>query len=205
MYDGCISVMNNLAQDTKGYYSSVSALTPKDVQASAVEEIPAVTNTQLSFSLLFLPFCIFFGLFLGVVIVDIAKKTATVRRIMSAFAIAFAVALSPFAARMIADGNINSYLQAGPDATPRNITVRTNDDSLIVSWTTGTEATGAVRIWSEDEPGKQVVIADSGIKSRDHLAVIGNRKKASYFIEVLSGSRWYDNRGAPLVADLSGW
>jgi hypothetical protein len=191
--------MNQFDRNSHSYYSTVSTLTPKDAQAVSVEEeVPAVTTSETSLTLLTAPLLIFIGLFIMAIVVQLVQKVLTLKRLMGALAVSLIIAASPFVSSLISERSNNPYLRADNSITPKDLEITVTRESAEVRWKTGKPVTGAVRLISIPVDISITVIGNDGVSVTGHSVILPVNIPGTYFLEILSGDEWYNDHGHPL-------
>ncbi len=198
-----------LAKAQIGYYQELIFLSPKAEAATGQITKSAVTDTApvpvLAPYMMYLPFVVFFLLFIGVFAMQIVNKVKSARQIMMAFLFALVTAGTPFIVTMLNMG-IVFQAKAGPDEIPRNIRIISQSpESLRVIWSTDAKKIGSVKVkdMSHTPYTERIIIGNFGEQVQDHLVNIdGVPRGASYEMEIFSGTTWYDNQGKPIQIQL---
>lgn len=208
--------MSNLAQNVNdnqltfsgGYYAQVMALTPKETNEET-RVSPITTNPLLSW--LFTPLLmygtviLFFGLFIGALIIQIIKKSLDMKRTLTSLVVAIVIASIPLTLKTALEvTTIQS--KAETSEIPRHVElIQSSASSLSVRWETETEKLGAVRFgqipFSQDK--SHVVIANMGKKTTKHEAILEDLVGGfNYELEILSGAAWYNDSGKAIQFHL---
>jgi hypothetical protein len=186
------------------YYLALSSLTPKDTLAqtpvAGVSGLPQGTDTALI--ALYAPVAVFIIIFITVFGIFFVGRIRNWKMGITAFLLAVTLAATPYALKVLKYG-ADGFVNAGPDEIPRNVRiVPLSMTSVQVVWDTDAPKIGAVRISSEPyvKENARIIIGNSHDKTTSHAVSIDNLVNGkTYECEVLSGSRWYDNKGNLLV------
>ncbi len=205
------TIYNLLVQNTTAgsYYSSIQALTAKDVQATTQN---GGANVAPDLSFLFSPYilyaclAIFFTLFIGALVVQIKNHVLDWKRAATSLTVALLLALTPLTIRSLLQTTVLQS-QASPDEVPKNVTVyQITANTVQISYETDAQKTGAVRygLAPLSESQSLTAVADSGAKRQKHLVILNNiRPAVVYEYEILSGSKWYTNKGKSMQFIIS--
>jgi hypothetical protein len=186
------------------YYLALSSLTPKDALAqtpiAGTSGLPLGTET--AFVALYTPVAVFIIIFITVFGIFLVGRIRNWKMGITAFLLALTLAATPYALNVMKYG-VDGAVNAGPDEIPRNVRiVPLSKTSVQVVWDTDTPKIGAVRMSPEPYAieNARIIIGNSRDKTTSHAVLIDNLVNGkTYECEVLSGSRWYDNKGNLLV------
>ena len=124
---------------------------------------------------------------------------------MASLIVALVVATIPVTLRTMLQVT-SLQTRAGPDEVPRNLEVKQlSPTSLIVTWETQAEKTGAIRVGPVPlrKTYDRLIVADEGKKTKSHTVKIENLiPKLEYEFEILSGKEWYNSEGKPVKFKL---
>jgi len=197
----------NLPSGQGNYYLTVHALTPKvapQTEARASDRSMPAPGISAPW-LLFVPFLVFFAVFIAVFGMQVANKTWNMRRTVTALVLALFAAAIPYVLTSVREGT-GFQSKAGPDEVPRNVRVAPlSTSSVLVVWETDADKVGAVRYGLPplSAQGSTVVIGDVGKKVTRHTVKLDNLKpRAAYDFEIFSGTIWYSDNGKPLTFRL---
>jgi hypothetical protein len=186
------------------YYLNVYALTPKD--DTHQEQKGTAGDQQLQISgitpyMIYLPFIIFFALFIAAFGIQMIQRIWSVKRTFTSLILAFVIACTPFVLTALQKG-VKFESKAAPDEIPHNVRiVALSTQSVIVTWDTQAPKIGATRYGIFPVAGKVgiVVIGDNGQKVEKHTIKLESLQYgSSYYVDIYSGNRWYDNNGEQL-------
>jgi hypothetical protein len=186
------------------YFAAMSSLTQKPIgqtSSLSIEEPDTILPPSLSPLVTYAPVILFFALFISAFGIQLMRKVRDVKRILTAFAIAFFAASIPTVLTVMQQRSV-SQTHAGPDEIPRNIQVTGyNETAAVVVWHTDTGKIGAVRLSKAPySPENSIMyIADNGREATDHRVILSDLKPGTnYQFEVFSGTAWYDHNGTPI-------
>jgi hypothetical protein len=157
--------------------------------------------TPVSPLVIYSPFIIFFGLFIGILLANIIQRVINLRRIVTVVIFSLMAAVTPFLAGQL-QNSVQYQSKAVQDQTPRNIEVISlTKTSVIISWETNVPNVGAVRFGQSQKDGQnlRVIIADNGSSISRHTVKIDQLVPGSeYIFEIASSNHWYDLSGSPV-------
>lgn len=193
-----------------GYYSTVYALTAKESVLPGPGAAAVVNNTPLAF--LFSPLLIygsvilFFVLFLGAIFIQLFHRVLDLKRTLTTLVVVVVISSMPYVLKTTLEVT-SLQTRAGPDETPHNLVVKQmTNQTLFISWETQVEKSGAIRIGPAPltETTSKVVISNLGKKVTQHQVTLKDLTAGvDYEIEILSGTRWYNDKGKPMKIRLT--
>jgi hypothetical protein len=183
------------------YYLQVYALTAKETTSGAGSPNDLGGIPTASPYLIWLPYIVFFILFISAFGLLIANKIWNWKRIAGAMVLAGCLAAIPYVISAI-NRDMATVYRAGPEERPKQIEIiRQSKDSVIINWLTDTESVGAVRYGTIPftQNTAKVIVTDAGTAVGKHtLKISGLKPNTAYGLEIYSGSHWYDNQGKAL-------
>ena len=201
---GLLSLASTVGLQVGKYYLALSALTPKDALAQSPVAGPSgfPQGTDTAFLAIVGPAIIFFAIFIAVFGIFLLGRIRNWKMGVTALLLAITLGATPFALNVLKQGTDES-VNASPDEIPRNVkVVPLSKTSVQVVWDTDADKIGAVRISLAPYSirNARIVVGNAGGKTKSHAITIENLTAGkTYELEVLSGSRWYDNGGKRLV------
>jgi len=195
-------MVSNLANSAATYYASIDALTPKDQLAgNSLQVTQTLLTTRLYALLPYSPFIIVFILLFIAMGIQVYRRVSHAKQNLFVMILAFIIGLTVIGSSF--EESQPGFVKAGPDEIPRRVQIqKDSSDSVLVSWHTDTEKTGALRIGKAPLSmyESNIVIANSGLFTKDHTAHIYQLQRGvSYEIEVLSGASWYRAKDTPIT------
>lgn len=189
------------------YYLRVQALTPVD---GGINPATVPVDTTGSFWGIFtdpLPLSlIIFLLLTGVgLIALVVTKTQDVNKILTLLFLALMTSAIPFGLQL-AGQKTRIESKAGTTVVPRNLIIEAvTVKGFKVSWDTDSLTAGSVALRTSKEAGltSQVFSEPEGTKSFHHMIEVNQVKpETDYFMEILSGSQWFNMNGDPIVVKI---
>lgn len=182
------------------YFVAINELTVHDTSSTNQETTQQASSPFTPF-LPYTPFIIAGLLFVvafGILIINRAKS---LKNMTTALVLAVMIASIPMVLTYINQG-MRQTAKAGPDEIPRELRVTQGSPTFaVITWHTDAKHTGVIRFGLAplSDATARVYVADDRKPLTDHSISIGGLKKGtSYEFEILSGTTWYDNNGAPI-------
>lgn len=154
--------------------------------------------TQNPTSAALLIFCAF--MVIGIIGLLITK-VRNVNTILTLMFIAFMTSTIPYGTRIIQQ-QTHLESQAGPELTPKNLIIdNVTRTGFTIMWDTDNPNLGALRLKSSLDPTEIPKIASEpdGPPLNKHVITVNNLKSNTlYYVDILSGSTWYNNNGRSL-------
>ena len=180
------------------HYLEISALEPA---GNTLDQLPTpVKEPGLT---IMLPLAIFFTLFIGGFAVVFFKRMKELRNVFAVFIFALLLGAMPIALQTL-ENRTETGIKADPDLTPKEVIVTSvTSTGFAISWQTSRATAGAINLSeSLDMKTESHIYNDGNAKTYHRLVVLNLKPGASYYIQVLSDTKWYQHQGKPITVTL---
>ncbi len=189
------------------YYQQISVLTPKvEAVATTSGKVREDTFGQIltSPSFVLLLFGTFIFLLVAALLLQAVNKVLDYKRTIMTLMVCLMIVSVPLLLRNTLYSAFQ--LRAELQEEPRNIVLeQISPTALRITWQTQEAKIGSVRYSKAplNLDSSAVEIGNAGKLVKDHQVVIERlEQNVEYEAEILSGAKWYDDRGTPLKFKL---
>lgn len=185
------------------YYLQIQALSAdQHTETSQPQPLPDSPPSNYTLTAIYI--------FIGMVIIGtlglLFTKTRQLNKLIAVLVVSLITSAIPLGLNLTKQtATITS--QAGPELTPKQIIVKNVSTSgFSIDWSTDKQQTGIIRLSTSEDMTQNPKIVSSTLKestSNHQVSVTGLKPGTNYFIEVLSGSEWYNHQGKPIPITTS--
>jgi hypothetical protein len=179
------------------YYLKIQALTPASSSQSTTTAASPI-NPPKQTDYLSLSMYIFFGMLLVGIFGLLLTKTKNINKMIAVLIISLVTSAIPLAMNLSQQpADISS--QAGPELIPKNVIIdQVNKTGFNIYWYTDKIQVGVVKLsLSPDMKTSPQIISEPNTQaaSQHQLTIDQLQPDTTYYLQVLSGSDWYDYQG----------
>ncbi len=203
---GLPSVRNQISgsEVAVNYLVSVNQLSAQ-IAPNAIEEqiqvLPKPFSDIISPFLPYTPFLLFIILFIAAFSMQVMSAVKNSKNLIVTILLSLFAASIPTALSYIENGS-RQNVNASPETTPRMVQVQpVGTNGVQISWTTDADTLSIVKFAKRPltESNGYIHMAKNSTKEKIHSVTIEKlMKNQMYQFEILSGSSWYNNSGAPV-------